>query len=849
MPSKKPVKKIAAQFKKTPFKKSIKIKPVSVERQPIHLKWEVLAYLLLGCALVTAGLLAVPNYNILLQPGNLFLRNEIPQLPTSNFFTHVPSTLFIWIGFVGLVATWRFVPEVQLDNWDISPGVSRLFFWIFMGTGFYLRLENPTWPVGNFWDDHYYVITDIRNIIDYHQNFLLFPFGWREPFYPYFSALVWVLMPSLTGTVVVLVSSTIIDMTAVWLFYLIGKEVGGRRMGLILMALGAVCKTMIMMTRFVYGTETCVLGSAFAILFFLRVLKKPDVLHFAEWGMALGFGAYTYVPFRPWMPVMLGVVWLWVFSDQKERKINLVRFLMGPLALAVWALVFLYKNSLLPDKNFFQFFVNPIVLGVLLLPVMYGYVQSFREEKKLGFSKLFGWATGAFVTGLVMLPLLLHPNYSAHVSDISVFSPKMTAPGQGWAKLWDNIIFTFGLLFNQVNHVSRLPALGDSLYEFLVAGCLLLGLSYFIARPRWIPTYIVVLFLVSLVPAILSNGPHSFRYASCDLPILLIGAWGVNRLWVAVRQTNAKWLINSIFVVFLISVWGWELAENHKLIWEWLHQQADSSLVWDQTEKELPNHRVYLVEHGNPNFYTIAQDILTDGEGVYQMDTQNAIDLKPGDPEKDLAILVYGQDTANQKLIESEFPKVQWFKRKIFLRRDEEIPWLWCAEIPFSKIPQKSGQLFFVQKVQPGTWLRRCYGRYGMGRGLIVYEDSVSLWNDNLPPHDKIDWNNTMRISGDWNVKVSGDYLFKIATANVTWFYVDGKKIINVPPGNNMFNGSEKINLNKGIHHVEMVTNFSWEHQVPKVLVVPPNSSTEIPFDVYAASCVENSGIVSGVQK
>src|SRR5665213_1448226 len=110
-------------------------------------------------------------------------------------------------------------------------------------------------------------------------------------------------------------------------------------------------------------------------------------------------------------------------------------------------------------------------------------------------------------------------------------------------------------------------------------------------------------------------------------------------------------------------------------------------------------------------------------------------------------------------MIESEFPQIQWMKRRIFWQRDGEIPYLWCAESPFSQIPQKSGKLFFTQKEPPGTWLRRCYGRYGMGRGLIVYEDSVSLWNDNLPPHDKIDWNNTMRISGDWNVKVSGDYL------------------------------------------------------------------------------------------
>ncbi len=845
MPAKRKAAKKMAVSKSGSGKPKAKFSSALTKKAPMG--WDKLSYLILAWLAAIAGLLAVPNYNILLQPGNMFLKNEIPHLPTSNLFTHLPGTFLIWLGFLAMIVIWRMIPDEKEDAWDISPWVARFFFWVFMAVGVYLRLENPRWPVGNFWDDHYYVITDVRNIIDFNLNYVLFPFGWREPFYPYFSALIWLMMPWLTGAVVVLVASTIIDMVAVWLCYLIGKEIGGRRMGLILMALATICKTMIMMTRFVYGTETCVLGGAVAILFFLRVIKKPDISHFIQWGLALGFGGYTYVPFRPWMPVMLGVVWLWILSDKKERQFNTARFLMGPFALIVWALIFLYKNSLLPDQNIFQLFVHPVALTVYFAAIAWGYGKTYLDERKNGLSRLFGWATGAIVTGILMSPLLSHPNYSAHVSDISVFSPKFTAPGQGWAKLWENTVFTFGLFFDQVNHVSRLPALGDSLYEFFVPVCGLLGLSYFIARPRWIPGYVVVLFLISLIPGILSNGPHSFRYASCDLPLLLIGAWGVNRLFVAVRQATSDKFINVAFAALLLLGWTWELAQNHKLTWEWLNQQASTSLIWNQTEAELPNHRVYLVDHGDPGFYTCAQDILTDGEEVYRLEDQNAIDLKPGETPKDLAILVYGGDVIHQKQVEAEFPGVQWTQKRIILQGDgpNDIPFMWYTEVPFSKIPETNKGLFFVEHSSPWTWLRRSYGHYGMGRGLILHEDRVERWNDHLPSANWLDAGHSMRVSGDWNVKIAGDYLFKMSTANVTWVFVDGKKIINIPPGERVVAASEKISLAPGVHHIEVVTAFNWEHQVPKLTVTPPNSGAETPFDEYAAANAETTAATS----
>jgi hypothetical protein len=795
---------------------------------------EKFAYLLIAWLVVMAGLFAFPNYNLLFHKGNAFILNQIQAFPPDNLFARLPGGLLVTVGFIALVVLFRLIPPVKEGEWDIPVGAARAGFWFFMALGAFFRFENPHQPVGFFWDDHYTIDADIRNMLDFHRYYFLFPVGWREPLFPYLSALLWLPFPKASGLIVVLWSSVIIDMAALWLFYLVGKEVGGRRMGLVLLAMGSICKTMIMVCKFGYGCDTAVLASAAATLFFLRLLKKPDMRHFLQWGAALGLGAFAYVPFRPWVPVFLGGAWLWVFSDPKERKFGPYRLILGPGLLAAWAFLFIYKNSFLPETSgWVRFLSGPgAILTGLALAASYGKV--FWEEKDKGFGKLFGWATGALLTALIMMPFYLHPHYSEHVADISAFSAKFTEPGQGWNKVLDNTSFTVKLLFGQVDHVSRLPAIGDSLYEFMVAACALLGVAYFIARPGWLSAFIVSLFFVSSVAGILSNGPHSFRYVICDLPLLLTGAWGVNRLWLALVQTRAGKTIQVFFAGALLLGLGWEAAQNHKLVWEWMAQEAQNTIVWDQAEKEMPDHRVYIVER-NPGFYAAcAMEVLADGADLFQTTDSNSIDLTPDEKGKDLAILVAGRDTDTQTKVEQEFPGIQWQKKTYYLQGEGDIPYLWWTEVPFDRIPQDDKAFFHVRRVSPQTWRRRCYGYYGLGRGLILYEDRVARWNDSLPPRQFIDWNNSMRVEGDWNVPTSGDYKLELRTGDVVWLFLDGKKVLEVTPEGNQPQ-SREIFLGAGTHHVELVTAFAAEHQVPQVNVTVPGSSVEVPLDELAA--------------
>ncbi len=819
--------------KKRPVSRSPKsVVKISVpEQAPLSL--DKFFFLLAAWLTVMAGLFAFPNYNLLFHEGNAFILNQIQAFPPDNIFARLPGNLLVVVGFIALVVLFRLIPPIKDGEWDIPVWTARAGFWFFMAVGTFFRFENPHQPVGFFWDDHYTIDSDIRNLLDFHKFYFLFPIGWREPLFPYLSALLWLPFPKASGQVVVLCSSVIIDMAALWLFYLLGKEIGGRRMGLLLLAMGSICKTMVMVTKFEYGNDTAVLASAAATLFFLRLLKKPDMVHFLEWGAALGFGAYAYVPFRPWVPVFLGGVCLWVFSDPKERRFGPFRLVLGPGLLAAWAFLFIYKNSFLPENSaWVRFFSGPGAILVALV-LIGSYVKVFLEEKEKGFSKLFGWSTGALLTALIMAPFYLHPHYSEHVADISAFSSKFTAPGQGWNKVLENTSFTFKLLFGQVDHVSRMPAIGDSLYEFMVAACALLGAAYFIARPSWLSAFIVSLFLVSTVAGILSNGPHSFRYVICDLPLLLTGAWGVNRLWLALLQTRSgKWLQGAFIGALLLGL-GWEAIQNHKLTWEWMAQEAQNTIVWDQARKEMPDHRVYIVEH-NPGFYAAcAMMVLADGSDLFQTTDNNSIDLTPDEKGKDLAILVAGRDVDSQKKVEQEFPGIQWQKKLYYLQGEGDIPYMWWTEIPFDRIPQDEKAFFHIRRVSPQTWRRRCYGYYGLGRGLILYEDRVARWNDSLPPRQFIDWNNSMRVEGDWNVQTPGEYKLALTTGDVVRFFLDGKKELEMKPDESRPK-TQEVYLTAGPHHVELVTAFAAEHQVPLIMVTAPGAAGEVPLDELA---------------
>lgn len=785
------------------------------------LSWEWLGYLLAAWALVMVGLFSLPNYNQLLPPNPL---------------TRLPTLWVLLIGVAILTYLWRQVPLAPENTGDWSPLTSRVLFWSLCAVGVAWRMQNADRPMGYFWDDHYVVLKDIRAILDYRERPLLFPFGWREPLFPYLTAFLWHFSPSSTGIFMANLSSTVLEAAIFWISYLIGKEIGGRRMGILFLAMEIISKPMIMICKVGFGNETTTLGCALALLFFLRILRKPNLRHFTQWGLALAFGATCYVPFRPWTPVMLGAGLVWVLSDAKERNLGFFRAVIGPGLLAVWAFLFLYKNSFLPAENgLVKLLTEPVALAVVAALLASGYLRialsEYRANRKgKGTTKLFGWATGALVTALAMSPFYLHPDYSAHVSDLSVFSSLHSHTlGDGFRALWNNIAFCMRLMFGQENDIGRVPSVGDSLFDFYVAAAGLLAFAYFLARPSWLKAYLVLLYIVGVTPDVFSHEPHTLRLVSAIIPLLLAGAWGLNRLWVAFLQTRDPRTARVVCAALFVLGGTWEAGKNYQLIQTWLGEKSPDLTIADEVQKELPGHRVYLVRH-HPGFWTFSQTALSDGKTVYVMGDSNFIDLTPGEQGKDLAILAAGEDKEGQQKVEKAFPGLPWSGRFLYYQKPGEVPFIQLMEVPFNRIPEGPTGLFHIRHVASTTWLRRCYGNYGIGRGLIYQEERVVHWNEDLPTGE-VEWYNSVRLEGTWTVKIPGEYGLRVQSGNAMWLLVDGRKVLEIKAKEGFRDKNCKVSLEKGPHSIELVVGFTYDHQVPPLLVTLPGSSSEVSLE------------------
>src|SRR5258708_5676227 len=222
-----------AKRKKTSSKKNIRV--VRKEKTNPRGKTPVLAVpdsrwdtysLLAFFTLTMAGLYSLPNFHINLPKGGFF-----DQLLVHPFL--------LWVGLIGMTVTYYRLPE-SAERPEMPRWLAFLWFVFFFGLCFFYRFYHPLEPSAPFWYDNQVVIGDIRGIIDAGAHHLLFPFGEREPFFPYLTAGLWELFPDANAVWIVRLSCTVIDLGTLWGLYLLGSAIRGRRMGLILTAFWAV---------------------------------------------------------------------------------------------------------------------------------------------------------------------------------------------------------------------------------------------------------------------------------------------------------------------------------------------------------------------------------------------------------------------------------------------------------------------------------------------------------------------------------------------------------------------------------------------------------------------------------
>ncbi len=230
--------------------------------------------LLLGFWVVDLiALFTLPNFRMLL-PG-WYPFGNLPFWPT------------LILGLAGMAYAFGKIPRGNFGP-EIAAWVSRTGIFLTVLVAVLFRLHDIHRIMGYPTSaDNWLFACQPRLVLDYGQHSLFMPY---EPFSTYLVSGVWMLFPQITGVEAMAGGAIVLDLLILWAFYLLGKEAGGRRMGLILMGMAAISKTFVMLTRCAWYPESDVLSGALVLAFaFSGFFKKPTFGEFHPLGPCIDF--------------------------------------------------------------------------------------------------------------------------------------------------------------------------------------------------------------------------------------------------------------------------------------------------------------------------------------------------------------------------------------------------------------------------------------------------------------------------------------------------------------------------------------------------------------------------------
>ena len=760
------------------------------------------------------------------------------------------GAVFLFLGFRGLPT--KPLP-LDIPRWAAYP-----LLLAFLGVAAYFRLYRAGEPIGRYWDDPAICIIDPCDIFELHVFRIDFAIGHREPLYPYVAAGIWWLFPQMKALVVERVTSTLFDVAAVWLFYRLGREVTGRRLtGILLAAFGAVSKPMILQNLGGMPGLTLPFITSLILWFQFRLFRKPDLSHFLQWGFILGFGFYTYIAYRPWMLFLAFSTLAWMawdsfiaprFSPDPAKTVpkgkarapktstpaprGVFRYLginelKNPspilagvhwLLLALGTLGLLSLFAFLLDRLFVVFTDNPLsriwrsnlhvwIFFQILLFGIFGYLYKMTSGKGKTF---MGWCLGVALAGFLVYPLAMNAEIGIKIRDISILpkSPLEWLRGSFIHSIWERFSIAVWDLFVTGDDRADMNVVGDPFFDFHAAVLVLAGLVFAISRFSWTRIFLILCAFTGVVGRILTGDPTSAKLLGALPALLLLSCWGLEN-WIAAAFSGPwkkRW-IGLILTVVLGFFWVWEGQGTFERVYvKWWSISSSDVIVYQEISRQIPTKRVYMgVYHGMGFASPAVQGVIFDGQPLYLLGQNNIIDVTPGEPRQDLAVVISGADKDWAGRLKKDFPHAQWLPQWAFYQTRSDTPFLYTVVIPEADIPQKPGKLFMLRVVPEHKWLRRVYSNdFGLCRGMILYEDLSESLNP-IPPGMG---SHSISAEGDWEVPADGNYTFSVDSANPLQVWVDGDKVLSSVTADwvRPRNVSHTVFLKKGIHRLRYLT-------------------------------------------
>ncbi len=492
-----------------------------------------------------------------------------------------------------------FVVQVRTTLFS-SPGLPWGTLLIFLGVlvlAVFFRFYRIDSVPGEMFSDHAEKLLDVMDVLN-GKTSIFFPRNTgREAFQFYLTAEIIQLLGTGISYLSLKIGTVLAGLLTLPYIYLLGREMGGKWVGLFAVVLAAMGYWPNVIARVGLRFPLYPLFLAPAFYYLVRGLRRQQRNDFIWSGIALGIGLHGYSPFRVVPIVFVILILLYLLHRQAEG-----RRAPALLGLAIAAMVAL----------------------VLFLPLLRFSLESPENMGIVGFRSLTRLGT---------------TEHAYPAAPLQIFFDNLW---KSWVMpFWDN-----GEVW--VNSVPGRPGLDVVTAVLYFMGTVLVAVRYWRKR-HWMDLFLLAAVPLLMMPSILAlafpnENPSLNRAGGAVIPVFILAGFGLDGILRTLKGRNGAWLGSLLAVVVGAALLGRAATQNYDLLFNQYAAQYMRSM-WN-TEQIGEVIAQFADTIGSPDTaYVVPYP--------YWVDTR-LVGIHAGYPSKDYAVrredLFRTQDAAGAKL-------------------------------------------------------------------------------------------------------------------------------------------------------------------------------------------------------
>lgn len=424
----------------------------------------------------------------------------------------------------------RTVAFLKRDPWTIRVSHGMLLLLAATVLVFFFRFHQTTGVPADPISDHAEKILDVYDITQGQTHIFFIRNTGREAFQMYWTLLVANLFGTGLSFLSLKLGTAILGFLTLPFIYLLGKEIGGPRVGLFAFVLAGIGYWPNVISRFGLRFPLYPLFAAPTLYFLIRGLRTRNRNDFLLSGVFLGIGLHGYSPFR-FMPfVVLAaflLYWLHAQSQGARKEVPVWLFLLGLTSLFVF------------------------------LPLLRYWLEYPAQFSSRALSRLTA----------VEQALPGHP--------LGIFL----------SNLWNGLkMFNFDDGEIWVISVTHRPALDVVSGALFLLGVALVLIRY-IRHRHWLDLFLLISIPLLAMPSILSlafpnENPAINRAGAAYIPVFILAATAFDGLLTSFGRGRTRNLLAGLLAAFLLF---WSASQNYDLVFRQYYNSFRSA-SWNTSD-------------------------------------------------------------------------------------------------------------------------------------------------------------------------------------------------------------------------------------------------------------------------